>query len=425
MFDGLDIHLYSLVATVFVAELMAQDVSSVDVQHKSAYIQAGFLAGWAVGGSVFGWLGDRIGRSRSLALTILTYALFTGLSTAAQTWWQLLIFRFISALGIGGEWAVGSSLLSETWPRKWRAWVAAVLQTGVNVGILVACIAAWIMAPLPPRYLFLVGVVPAFIVFWIRRKVPEPASWQAARDKAGAKMPSVLDLFRGPTRRTTLCAIGVCVFSLTAWWAFLFWDLNYLKSLPALSNGFDKSAAARAVAGLSRERGAACLCGVFSDHRRFRRGQLFRGVGGARLGYRSAIMVMFAGFFASFVLCYSVAWSDYRVLMFWMSMVGFFSGVFGLFTMYLPPLFPILLRTTGAGFCFNVGRLFAAAGTVIFGLAASVGDFRVALLIDGCLFLPAIAITLFMPDLRDGPGEPEETGAVLPDSSAAPVPAGG
>src|ERR1035437_8414685 len=77
MFDGLDIHLYSLVAAVFVAELMSQDAASVDVQHKSSYIQAGFLVGWAVGGSVFGWLGDRIGRSRSLALTILTYALFT------------------------------------------------------------------------------------------------------------------------------------------------------------------------------------------------------------------------------------------------------------------------------------------------------------------------------------------------------------
>ena len=93
--------------------------------------------GWALGGGFFGRIGDRLGRSRALSLTILTYALFTGLSFFAQTWWQLLIFRFLAALGIGGEWAVGASLLSETWPRRWRPWIAAVLQTGVNLGILV------------------------------------------------------------------------------------------------------------------------------------------------------------------------------------------------------------------------------------------------------------------------------------------------
>ena len=106
------------------------------VKEKSSWIQAAFLIGWALGGGFFGRIGDRLGRSRALSLTILTYALFTGLSFFAQTWWQLLIFRFLAALGIGGEWAVGASLLSETWPRRWRPWIAAVLQTGVNIGVL-------------------------------------------------------------------------------------------------------------------------------------------------------------------------------------------------------------------------------------------------------------------------------------------------
>ena len=92
----------------------------------SSLIQAAFLLGWALGGGFFGRIGDRLGRSRALSLTILTYALFTGLSSFAQTWWHLLIFRFLAALGIGGEWAVGASLLSETWPRRWRPWIAAV-----------------------------------------------------------------------------------------------------------------------------------------------------------------------------------------------------------------------------------------------------------------------------------------------------------
>ena len=102
-------------------------------------------------------------------------------SYAAHTWWQLLVFRFLAALGIGGEWAVGSSLLSETWPKRWRPWIAAVLQTGVNVGVLLAATTVYLLADSPPRNVFLVGILPAFLVFWIRRSVPEPEEWMMAR----------------------------------------------------------------------------------------------------------------------------------------------------------------------------------------------------------------------------------------------------
>src|SRR5215472_11107166 len=138
-FDGLDMHLYTLVAAPFVAELLGVG-STTDprVGRYGSIIQGGFLLGWALGGGFFGRIGDRMGRARALALTVLTYAAFTGLSFFAQAWWHLLIFRFLAALGIGGEWAVGASLLSETWPRRWQHWIAAVLQSGVNVGILVA-----------------------------------------------------------------------------------------------------------------------------------------------------------------------------------------------------------------------------------------------------------------------------------------------
>src|SRR5204863_2055216 len=140
---------------------------------------------------------DRLGRSRALSLTILTYALFTGLSSVAQTWWQLMIFRFLAALGIGGEWAVGSSLLSETWPKRWRPWIAAVLQTGVNVGILMACVTVYLLADQNPRFVFLVGILPALLVFWIRRQVPEPAEWHAAKQRARSHEPGLIELFRG------------------------------------------------------------------------------------------------------------------------------------------------------------------------------------------------------------------------------------
>src|SRR5215468_11837798 len=161
-FDGLEMHLYTLVAAPFVAELLG-GLSTRDplVGRYSSIIQGGFLLGWALGGGFFGQIGDRLGRARTLSLTILTYAAFTGLSFFAQAWWQLMIFRFLAALGIGGEWAVGASLLSETWPKRWRPWMAAVLQTGVNLGVMLAALAVFLLAGYP-RFVFLVGVLPAF-----------------------------------------------------------------------------------------------------------------------------------------------------------------------------------------------------------------------------------------------------------------------
>src|SRR5262245_61947034 len=136
LFDGLDMHLYTLVAAPFVAQLLGVEQRDPAVGLHASWIQAAFLLGWAIGGGFFGCIGDRLGRSRALMLTILTYALFTGLSYFSQAWWHLFIFRFLAALGIGGEWAVGAVLLSETWPTRWRPWLAAVLQTAVNIGTI-------------------------------------------------------------------------------------------------------------------------------------------------------------------------------------------------------------------------------------------------------------------------------------------------
>src|SRR5438874_639312 len=133
-FDGLDMHLYTLVAAPFVQQLIGASVTTDSrVSRYGSIIQGGFLLGWALGGGFFGRIGDRLGRARALSLTVLTYAVFTGLSFFAHTWWHLLIFRFFAALGIGGEWSGGASLLSETWTRKWRPWRAAVLQSGGNI----------------------------------------------------------------------------------------------------------------------------------------------------------------------------------------------------------------------------------------------------------------------------------------------------
>jgi MFS family permease len=405
MFDGLDMHLYTLVATPFVALLLAvSQKNDPSVGFHASIIQGGFLAGWALGGGFFGRIGDRLGRSRALSLTILTYAVFTGMSFFAQTWWHLLIFRFLSALGIGGEWAVGASLLSETWPKKWRPWIAAVLQTGVNLGVLLAVLANHFMASRPPKYLFLVGILPALLVFWIRKAVPEPAEWHAAKKQAGRNEPAVSDLFRGDVRKITFLVILVCAVSLTAHWAFMFWHQVHLRKLPDVIN-------------LSAEQQnhlanrALYLVMVSSII-----GNFFAAFIARFIGYRKAIAVMCFGYFVSMFLTYRLG-RTHENLLWWLVGPGFFQGVFALFTMYLPPLFPTLLRTTGAGFCYNIGRLVAALGTVFFGLftynnavaqSAIPLDYRVALFYSGMLFLPAAVCALFLPELRDKPAPLEQ-----------------
>lgn len=393
MFDGLDMHLYTLVAAPFVAQLLG-GLSTTDpaVGRYASIIQGAFLLGWALGGGFFGFIGDRLGRSRALCLTILTYALFTGLSVFAQTWWQLMILRFVAALGIGGEWAVGASLLSETWPHKWRPWIAAVLQTGVNVGILGAGLANYLMASAQPRYLFLVGVLPALVVLWIRRAVPEPDEWRAAKASAGAgandRKFGIADLFRGETRRITIWVTVVCGVSLTAHWAFMFWHQQHLRNLPDV------------LAMSAEERNKLASMAMYLVIGSSILGSFFSSFVARFIGYRATIASTFVVYFAAMLCAYAVP-RDHAALMAWFPLIGFCQGVFALFTMYLPPLFPTLLRTTGAGFCYNIGRISAAFGTVFFGLYSQVGDHRAALFYAGFLLLPAALFSMLMPHVKD------------------------
>jgi MFS family permease len=390
LFDGLDMHLYTLVAAPFVALLLGGLATDhADVKWYSSWIQAAFLVGWALGGGFFGRLGDLLGRSRALSLTILTYALFTGLSFVAQTWWQLLIFRFVAALGIGGEWAIGASLLSETWPRRWRPWIAATLQTGVNLGVLLATLTVYLLAGLSPRYVFLVGILPALLVFWIRRSVPETEEWQQARVQI-VDPPRVRDLFGPVIRRRAILIILVCALTLTGHWAFLFWSPQHLFSLRSVGD-WSPAAKTRYV--------SLVMFGVIGTSIV---GNFVAAALARLLGYRRAIAILCLGYFLAMTAAYAAA-HTLSVLVPLMLLVGIFQGVFGLFTMYLPPLFPTLLRTTGAGFCYNIGRIAAAVGTVLFGIVSTVADHRLALLAAGSLFVPAMAVALLLPELtRDG-----------------------
>lgn len=391
-FDGLEMHLYTLVYAQFVTQLLgATSTKDPSVGYHSSLIQGAFMLGWALGGGFFGRLGDRLGRSRTLCLTILTYAVFTGLSATAQTWWQLAIFRFISALGIGGEWAVGASLLAETWPRKWRPWIAAVLQTGVNVGILLAVLAHFLLAPLvseQPRWLFLVGILPALLVLWIRRAVPETREWERARAESGAEHPRIRSLFRGDIRRTTWLVMGVCALGLTGHWALMFWSQLHFKNLPDVIVLTDRERAdwGRMILNLN----------IWSSIA----GNFFAAWLARKLGYRRVIVILSAAYFVSLMIAYGPSWR-HETLYWLLAFPGFCSGLFALYTMYLPGLFPTLLRTTGAGFTYNIGRVMSAIGVVSFGFLGTLGNYQVTLLLAGALFLPAAWVATRLPDTRD------------------------
>lgn len=397
LFDGLDMHIYTLVATPFVAALLMKDgvaASSGEVDTKASIIQAAFLVGWALGGGVFGWIGDRLGRSRTLVLTILFYAGFTGLSYFCTEWWHLLIFRFLSALGIGGEWAVGASLLSETWPKKWRPWIAATLQTAVNMGVLLACIAGWLLKDDEShRTIFLVGILPALITLWIRKAVPETEEWAEA--KKGAAVPRIRDLFKNEVATVTWRVLIICAISLTAHWAFMFWQQSLIRALPEVRDLSDPEKTHAVVVALMYIMFGSIV------------GNYVAGALAKLMGYRKAITLMLLAYGLCMLAAFSQSWTQEQMLG-WYAVIGLCQGVFGLFTMCLPPLFPTLLRTTGAGFCYNIGRIVAAAGTVMFKLYVPVGDYGLALYYAGWLFIPAAACALLLPEEKETAGTIEQ-----------------
>ena len=387
LFDGLDMHLYTLVATAFVAQLLMTNEADPEVGKKASIIQAAFLVGWALGGGFFGRVADLLGRSRALVLTILTYACFTGLSFFAQNWWHLMAFRFLAALGIGGEWAVGASLLSETWPKKWRPWIAATLQSAVNCGVLLACLAGVLLKGHPPQWIFLVGVLPAFITLWIRSAVPETDEWTEARK--GQPAPKIRQLFGPQVFSITWRVMLICAVSLTAHWTFMFWQQSYVRTLAEVSNSKAAKDGATVMALLWIMVGSLA-------------GNFIAGALAKMMGYGKAIALLLGGYFVSMWFTFSSVHSlETTYLLF--AVIGVMQGCFGLFTMCLPPLFPVLLRSTGAGFCYNIGRILSAAGVVFFGIFNKVqGDYAGVLLMASYLFIPAAVFALLLPPQPDG-----------------------
>lgn len=395
-FDGLDGYLYVMVAGPFVTELIARghgvDVAAVraspemaaEVTSKAAIIQAFFLVGWALGGAVFGRIGDRLGRCRTLTLTIIMYAVFTGMAFFATAWWHLLIFRFLAALGIGGEWAAGSALVSETLHKKHRAWASATLQSGYMVGCIAAALTAGWMSEMPPKWVFVVGVVPAFMTIWIRWAVPEPEEWsKAAKHEA---LPPLMSLFSRELWKTTVLTVALTGVALTTVWAFLYFMPQAVRKISEVA-----SWPAAKVQELTTN--VAVVYFVVNIV-----GNFFATYLAEWRGYRTAFTVLFAASMACFLGLFWMPLTLGNVYWF-ASLAAFFSlGLFGLFPLYIPPLFPTMVRTLGAGFTYNAGRLVSAGGAYFGGLiAANAGGPHKAIFWTGLLYIPGLLIAMRCP----------------------------
>lgn len=392
-FDGLDGYLFIAVSTQLVTNLLATanpDLSAADLAPlattRAAWIQAAFFIGWACGGALFGRLGDRIGRSRTLALTILTYAVFTGMGFFATEWWHLLVFRFLAALGIGGEWAAGSALVSETLPARCKAWASALLQSGYIVGIIAATLTGGFLKNHDPRYVFLIGVLPALCVFWIRKNVPEPEAWHTAA--MSARPARMTDLFSAGVARTTLVLGAFVSLCLVTVWTFIFFTPQAIFRLTQF--GGPTPDARQAATNTALLYFTANIAGNFAAT------YLARRVG-ARTAFAAFIGIATGALLVGYYNPTNLTTIAIAATVF--AFTGL--GLFAIFPLYIPPQFPTLLRTLGSGFTYNLGRIACAAGTVYAGqIAASAGGPSRAVFYSVFLLLPALVLCAFLPHDR-------------------------
>jgi MFS family permease len=273
--------------------------------------------------------------------------------------------------------------VAETLPKKYSHWASALLQSGYICGMIGAALTVGALGNFSPRYVFLIGVLPAFFTLWIRRQVPESPAWEGAKS---APTPPMLELFKPPVLKTTLMTLGLAGVSLTSVWALLFFSTQVIVHLP---EGAKLAPAAQASI-VRQVTITYCLWNIA--------GNFFGSALAFKFGYRFAFTVLFLMSFLSYVVGFGSVGSLGSVTL-WLSIAFFFSsGVFALFPLYVPPLFPVLLRTTGSGLTYNAGRLTAAVGTIIGGsLAASAGGPHLAIWYAGFLYVPGLFFAILAP----------------------------
>ena len=352
-----------------------------------------FLAGGTLGGVLFGSLADRIGRKPTMAITILCYSLFSGLTYFAADLWQVGALRFLVAMGVGGEWAVAAALVAEVFPAKARAYASGIFHASSVLGTWMAALAGlWVGAQW--RYAYLIGVVPALLILWVRSSVDEPESWrQAKRDEQ--RRGSFGELFGDPRwARSAILGMLFASVGLGTFWAVTIEGQDLTKDL--LHRSGVESAEAEQNAKFAY--GIVQTAGVGA-------GLLAFGPLAAWLGRKRAFALMHLGALAIVpIVCYAP--QSYWHMLCLLPVFGFFTvGIHAGYAIYFPELFPGRLRATGTGVCFNGGRLLAA---LAMWLSAIVKDLpgvslQLAVWMLSSLFLVGLVVLIFLPETKGRP----------------------
>ena len=390
MFDGMEMGIFPLVARPALQEMQINSgiVDDKFVSHWMSWITAWFLWGAAAGGIVFGWLGDRIGRVRAMTLSILCYSLFTGLSYFATEPWHLGVFRFIAALGMGGEWSLGVALVMESWPSKHRPLLAGAIGAAANVGFaLIALIA--IRFPITPtswRWVMLIGAAPALLTFFIRLFVPESERWKQAVSTSKAQ--PIREMFSPGLMKATALAIAFASISLIVTWGAVQWIALWADQLAGPTQPKPK-----AYAQLSSALGAivGCLAGAW--------------VGG-RFGRRPAyfLLCLLSLIFGTWLFRGMTSYNaQFLALVFLVG--GFTAAFYGWLPLYLPELFPTRVRATAQGLSFNFGRILAGIGALQMGaLVQSLGgNYAKAGATIVLIYIAGLVLIWLAPETKDRP----------------------
>ncbi|BDY27461.1 MULTISPECIES: MFS transporter [Mycolicibacterium] len=405
--DGFAGSLYVLVLGPAMTELLPH--SGIDVAPAAIGFYGGltvtlFLLGWATGGILFGMLADYFGRTRVLSLGILTYAVFTALAAFSETWWQLGVLRFVAGLGSGVEAPVGAALIAETWRNRHRARAGGIMMSGYAAGFFVAAAVYAVLGSHGWRPMLALAVLPALLVWFIRRYVPEPPEVGAhiearkARKRLGNSTSAdgfvLRRLFTPPLLRPMLVSTALATGALIAFWSVSTWYPQLIRSA-TLADGAGRDAADHRVAIASMLFNAGGIAGYASWG-------FLADWAGRRKAFALSFVVSSAAIVYTFV--FDRGYGEFLVVM---PILGF--GLFGALSgtfIYGPELFPASVRATALAVCNSVGRYVTAFGPLVAGVIATSwfgGNLGLATASVAALGLIAVAGLAFAPETRGAP----------------------